>query len=141
VTPDQLELIDQAAAVVETDPDRFASTFYDTLFELSPQTRALFPHDLADQKGKLTDELAFLIGAARDLDAFVARANDLGRRHVGYGVRNEDYAPVGVALTVALRECMQDDWTAAHEAAWSTLYTLIAGVMRDGASTALFARR
>jgi hemoglobin-like flavoprotein len=140
VTPDELALIDDAASVVEATPDRFAATFYDTLFELAPGTRGLFPDDLAEQKGKLVDELAFLIGAARDLDTFVARASDLGHRHVGYGVRNDDYGPVGIALAVALRECMQDDWTPAHEAAWSKLYSLIAGVMRDGASTASFAR-
>jgi nitric oxide dioxygenase len=141
VTPDELELIDRAAVAVEADADRFATTFYDTLFELSPDTRALFPADLVEQKGKLVDELTFLIGAARDLDAFTVRAGELGRRHVGYGVEHDDYEPVGVALTVAMRECMHDAWTDAHEAAWSKLYHLIAGVMRDASTTAMFAER
>jgi len=138
VTPEELALIDQAAKVIETCPDEFGSAFYTTLFELSPDTRALFPADLTAQKGKVVDELAFLIEAARDLDTFVERAKGLGRRHVEYGVQHDDYRVVGVALTAALRECMQVEWTTAHEGAWNKLYRLIADVMRDGANETLF---
>lgn len=138
MTPEELDLIDEAAQVVEDCPDQFGTTFYTTLFEISPKTRALFPDDLTAQRGKLVEELAFLIEAARDLDMFVARARDLGRRHVDYGVQHADYEPVGVALTAALRECMQDAWSVEHAAAWGKLYRLIADVMRDGANESLF---
>jgi hemoglobin-like flavoprotein len=139
VTPEELDLVSQAGRVVAACPDRFAATFYETLFEISPTTRELFPDDMTAQKGKLVDEMAFLVGAARDLDAFVARAKDLGRRHVAYGVQHGDYERVGVALTSALRECMEVEWTDAHEAAWAKLYNLIADVMRDGARGSMFA--
>mgnify|MGYP001823567823 CR=1 FL=1 len=42
-------------------------------------------------------------------------------------------------VTAALRDCMRDGWTDAHEAAWTKLYSLIANVMRDGANESLFA--
>jgi hemoglobin-like flavoprotein len=138
VTPEELELIDDAAEVVENCSYDFGAAFYTTLFELSPHTRALFPEDLSVQQGKVVDELAFLIEAARDLDTFVDRARDLGRRHVDYGVHSADYELVGVALTAALRDCMGDGWTDAHEAAWTKLYVLIANVMREGATDSLF---
>jgi hemoglobin-like flavoprotein len=117
VTPEELELIDDAAEVVENCSYDFGAAFYTTLFELSPHTRALFPEDLSVQQGKVVDELAFLIEAARDLDTFVDRARDLGRRH---------------------GDCMGDGWTDAHEAAWTKLYVLIANVMREGATDSLF---
>jgi hemoglobin-like flavoprotein len=139
VTPEELDLVSQAGRVVAAFPDRFAGTFYETLFEISPTTRELFPDDMTAQKGKLVDEMAFLLDAARDLDAFVARAKDLGRRHVDYGVQHGDYESVGVALTSALHECMEAEWSDAHEAAWAKLYSLIADVMRDGASGSMFA--
>lgn len=138
VTPEELELIEQAAAVVEDCPDQFGDAFYTTLFEIAPDARALFTDDLTAQQGKLVDELAFLIEAARDLDTFVERARELGRRHVDYGVRQEHYELVGVALTAALRECMHNEWTDAHDAAWAKLYSLISDVMRDGANESLF---
>jgi hemoglobin-like flavoprotein len=139
VTPEELDLVSHAGSVVSTCPDRFATAFYDTLFEISPSTRELFPDDMTAQKGKLIDELEFLINAARDLDIFVERASELGRRHVDYGVQYDDYERVGVALTSALRECMEVEWSDAHEAAWAKLYNLIADVMRDGANAAMFA--
>lgn len=139
MTPEELAMIDQAARVIETCPEQFASTFYETLFEIAPTTRAMFPDDLTDQRGKLVDELAFLIGAARDLDTFVERAHDLGRRHAAYGVHHEHYEPVGAALTAALRDCLAVDWDAGHDAAWTKLYRLIADVMQEGANSALVA--
>jgi hemoglobin-like flavoprotein len=138
VTPEELDLIDEAALVVRDCPDQFGTTFYTTLFEISPTTRMLFPDDLTAQRGKLVEELAFLIDASRDLDTFVARARDLGRRHAEYGVQHSDYELVGVALTAALRECMPVEWSAELEAAWGKLYGLIADVMRDGANESLF---
>jgi nitric oxide dioxygenase len=140
VTPDELALIAADGDLVQQDPRSFATDFYDTLFEIAPSTRALFPDDLVAQRGKLVDELGFLVeaatasGSAGDLDAFVERAHDLGSRHVRYGVSGSDYAPVGVALTAALRNAILG-WDAAHELAWTKLFRLISDVMREGAES------
>jgi nitric oxide dioxygenase len=121
------------------DADAFADAFYGTLFEISPGSRALFPADMTAQRGKLVDELVFLVGAARDLDAFVERARELGRRHVDYGVSAADYDAVGAALLTAVADRVGDAWTPAHQQAWTKLYRLIADVMREGADSQLFA--
>lgn len=144
MTPAELALIVADGEVIRADA--FARSFYDTLFEIAPQTRALFPDDLVAQRGKLVDELGFLVDAATggidgtepgDLGPFLERATELGRRHVGYGVRGHDYASVGTALTAALSEHVAD-WDAEHERAWDKLYRLIADVMRAGADSAAF---
>lgn len=141
MTPDELVLVEADGAVVRAMPDAFANTFYDTLFELAPSTRALFPDDLVAQRGKLVNELGFLVDAATaadgEFDDFVLRASELGQRHVEYGVSSRDYAPVGQALMAALRVSIEG-WDAAHEAAWMKLYRLIADVMRQGAERDLF---
>lgn len=139
MTPDDLALIAADGAVIHEAPERFAVEFYATLFEIAPETRSLFPDDMVQQRGKLVDELLFLIdagtGRSADLGPFLDRARDLGRRHAGYGVTDADYAPVGTALTTALRSCVRE-WDGAHERAWSTLFRLTADVMREGAATA-----
>lgn len=139
MTPDDLVLIVADGAVIDAHAERFSSEFYATLFEIAPGTRQLFPDDLVAQRGKLVDELRFLVEAAvgtgesQDLGPFVARARDLGRRHVGYGVTSPDYAPVGAALTTALSTCVEG-WDDAHERAWSALFRVIADAMLEGAS-------
>ncbi len=138
MTPEELSLIAADGRAVASIGDGFAERFYATLFEVAPSTRTLFPDDLVAQRGKLVDELGFLVEAATaggdraDLGPFLERARELGRRHVGYGVRGVDYGPVGVALLAALRDSVPD-WSAEHEAAWTKLYGLIADVMREGA--------
>lgn len=139
MTPEQLALIAADGRCIEADPDRFAHEFYDALFECAPQVRSLFPDDLTEQRGKLVDELGFLVEAAATvgrsgtLDAFVERAHDLGVRHVGYGVAFSDYDHVGFALLAALRHCVAD-FGPEHEQAWARLYQLIADTMREAAA-------
>lgn len=140
MTPEDLALIAADGAVVDAAQGQFSSAFYATLFELAPATRGLFPDDLVAQRGKLVDELRFLVDAAvgtstsHDLGPFVERARDLGRRHVSYGVTSVDFAPVGAALTTALSTCVEG-WDDAHEHAWSALFRLIADAMLEGAAT------
>lgn len=141
MTPDELDLIAADGELVRADTGSFSVKFYETLFEIAPATRDLFPDDLVAQRGKLVNELAFLVEAATssrdagDLGRFVERAHDLGRRHVDYGVTGADYAPVGVALNAALRSSIEG-WDVAHELAWTKLFRLISDVMREGAETA-----
>ena len=136
MTPFDLELITRSAGGL--DPDPFATSFYDTLFELAPPARTLFPADLSDQRSKLMAELSTLIGFATaategDVDRFVARAHRLGARHTAYGAAPEHYDIVGVALLAALRDHVAD-WSDDHETAWTLLYQLVATTMLEGAT-------
>ena len=143
MTLDELALIETDGAVVKTNPDAFARSFYAALFEIAPDTRDLFPDDMEAQRGKLVAELEFLIDAATgaaatgDLTPFVERARELGRRHVDYGVSGRDYAYVGRALVAAVAE-YSSEWDGDHERAWTKLYRLISDVMREGATGAMF---
>lgn len=139
MTPEELALVKETAEIVCADGDVFARSFYDTLFEIAPETRGLFPADLTQQRGKLVDELVFLIGAADDLEPFLVRARELGRRHADYGVQYHDYDALGAALLTAVADAVGDEWSIEHQRAWSKLYRLIADVMREGASDQLFA--
>lgn len=120
-----------------THSDQFANAFYESMFELAPRTRALFPYDLTAQREKLVDELGVLVQAVtttRDhegLEAFVARGRELGARHIGYGVRREDYDVMGRALLAALSITLAP-WDAGQRDAWTKLYRLITDVMCEG---------
>lgn len=93
---------------------------------------------MTPQYGRIVVELGFLAGAANDLDRFVERAVELGRRHRGYGVDQAHFAPVEEALIHALKDHHGEEWTADLESSWAALYRLIAQIMLDGANTELF---
>lgn len=139
MTPEQLDIVATTAADIAAEPARFADAFYDRLFEISPDARELFPDDMGVQKAKLVDEVEFLAAAAKDLDAFVARAADLGARHHQYGVRVEHYPGVELALVAGIEAVLGGAATVEVHEAWSRLYRLIAETMIEGASHDLFA--
>jgi nitric oxide dioxygenase len=57
----------------------------------------------------------------------------LADRHVGYGVKMDDYTPVGNALLYTLKTGLAADYTPELRAAWIEVYKTIAEVMRSHA--------
>jgi hemoglobin-like flavoprotein len=140
VTPDELALATDSAAVAFADPDRLARALSDHLVAVAPVTATLFANGTDRQRAELVAELGRLVGAATDLDVFVAQARRLGRRHARYGVEPDSYQHGRIALLAALADVLGPDWTPAHAAAWDKLYRLVAETMLDGAASAMFSR-
>jgi hemoglobin-like flavoprotein len=112
-----------------------ATLFYDRLFELDPSLRPLFKPDLTEQKAKLLQMLSAAVKGLDDLPSLVPAVEDLGRRHVAYGVKPAHYDTVGAALLWTLRKGLGDGFDATHEAAWTATYTLLAKTMMAAAES------
>ena len=52
MTPEQVKSVQDSFAKVVPIADTAASIFYDRLFTIAPETRALFPGDMAEQRRK-----------------------------------------------------------------------------------------
>jgi len=141
MTPDELALVTESAAVAFADPDRLADSISHHLFAIAAPTATLFANGTERQRAELVAELGRVVATATDLEAFVVRARGLGHRHARYGVEPGDYEHGGIALLAALADALGPDWTPAHEAAWRKLYRLIAETMLDGATAGMFCRR
>lgn len=131
MTPEQVELVQSSFKKVAPIADAAADIFYDRLFEIAPDTRALFPEVMTDQKKKLMQMIGVAVNGLRDLDAIVPAVKDLGARHVGYNVTEAHYDSVGAALIFTLEKGLGDDFTPETKAAWVETYGLLAGVMKD----------
>jgi len=59
---------------------------------------------------------------------------DLGRRHAGYGVHDRHYDTVGAALLKTLRQGLGVAYTPEVEEAWSAVYGVLAGTMKEAAA-------
>src|SRR5262249_29632668 len=106
-------------------------------FEIDPTTRKLFrATDMAAQRKKLLQTLAFAINGLDNLGALVTKVEGLGRRHAGYGVTDAQYDSVGAALLWTLEQGPGHAWTPAVSAAWSEVYRLLSGIMRNAAERA-----
>jgi len=129
VTPRQIDLVQRSFARVLPITADAARMFYDHLFALAPETRALFRADMADQGRKLFLTIAAVVDSLDRLDDVIPVAQALAVRHVGYGVRDGHYALVGAALIATLDATLGDAFDAETAAAWNEAYALLSGCM------------
>jgi hemoglobin-like flavoprotein len=131
MTPAQKNLVQHTWTLVVPIADTATAMFYDRLFAIDPGSKELFENtDLAEQRLKLLQVLSVAIAGLDDLGRLIPIVEDLGRRHAGYGVRDEHYDSVGAALLWTLQKGLGAAWTAETAAAWAEVYGLLSGVMR-----------
>ena len=130
MTPEQATLVRDSFAKVAPIAPQAAAMFYERLFVLDPSLRALFKGDMNEQGRKLMAMIGTAVGNLDRLDAIVPAVRDLGRRHVGYGVKQADYDTVAEALLWTLEQGLGDDFTPDTKAAWVSVYTVLAGEMQ-----------
>lgn len=128
----QLELQRSFGVAAPYGPS-IARAFYVRLFQLEPSARALFPADMEAQEQKLIAMLAWIVAHVDEPEALDAALGEAGRRHAGYGVRADHYAPVGSALIYALRTTLGGQLTADAEDAWIEAYAYFAREMETAA--------
>lgn len=137
MSPKEMELIRRGWEKITPIADQAIAHFYDRLFELDPDLRRLFLRaDMAVQRQKLTQALGSVIGNLERLEQIVPQLQELGRRHLAYGVTERHYDTVGAALLATLEEGLGDDWSPKAREAWSGAYGLIAGSMKAAAAAA-----
>jgi pimeloyl-ACP methyl ester carboxylesterase/hemoglobin-like flavoprotein len=105
---------------------------YERLFADDPNLRRLFPEDLSAQQTKLAHALKLAIDGLADPEALAPVLEDLGRRHVHYGVAPSHFVLLEKALLGSLAEIEGDAWTPELERAWRRAFAFIEGAMRRG---------
>ncbi len=133
MSPEQIEKVQSSFARVEPIADQAAALFYGRLFEQNPGFRRLFKGDLQRQGGMLMATLALAVKNLHQPERILSAVQELGRRHVGYGVTAADYAPVGEALIWTLEQGLGAHFTTDVRAAWVAAYRLLSGVMVQAA--------
>lgn len=136
MSPEQIELVQSSWKQVIPIRDTAAELFYGRLFELNPKLQSLFSGDMKDQGRKLTTMISTAVNGLTKLDEIVPAVEDLGRRHVGYGVEAADYETVGAALLWTLEQGLADAFTPEHKVAWTETYGLLATTMKNAAANA-----
>jgi hemoglobin-like flavoprotein len=133
MTPQQISLIQTSWASVVPIQDTAAGLFYQRLFVLDPSVRSMFKGDMQEQGRKLMKMLGTVVNSLTRLDELVPVAQDMARRHVGYGVQPAHYDTVGAALLWTLEQGLGSAFSDDTRDAWATAYGTLAGVMKDAA--------
>ena len=136
MTTEQIHIIRQTFSLVAPMEDSVATVFYRRLFELGPSLRAMFPPSLVEQGRKLMQMLGAAIGMLDRPQQLISVLESLGKRHAGYGVRDEHYDTVGEALLWTLERGLGPLFTPEVKTAWAALYGVVARTMKNAANAA-----
>ena len=90
---------------------------------------------MTGQGRKLMTMINMVVTSLDNLAPLLGAVEDLGRRHVGYGVTEAHYDTVGSALLWTLGQGLGAQFSPPVEAAWMDAYTTLASVMKQAACT------
>lgn len=103
--------------------------FYERLFEIAPELRGLFRSDIEGQGMRFMTALGAILDHIDDPEALNPHLRRLAQGHAAYGVRPENFRPMGEALIWTMRDVLGDDLGEAAEAAWEKAYDRLADEM------------
>ncbi|MBN1237694.1 MAG: hemin receptor [Gammaproteobacteria bacterium] len=129
-----IALVQESWQKVVPIADQAAAIFYRRLFALDPSIEPLFSGDLENQGRKLTQMIGTVVVNLGRLGTIVPTVEDLGRRHVRYGVEPRHYRTVGEALLWTLEQGLGEAFTADTRKAWTEAYTILSEVMQSAAA-------
>jgi len=129
----KIELVQASWKKVLTVGDAAAQLFYTRLFTLDPSLRPMFKGEMGEQGRKLMGMISVAVNGLSRIETLVPAIETLGRRHVGYGVRDRHYLTVGEALLWTLEQGLGKDFTPETKQAWIEAYGLLATTMQNGA--------
>jgi hemoglobin-like flavoprotein len=134
MTPEQVFLVQRSWRQVLPIADTAAELFYGKLFSMDPALKPLFKGDMKAQGRKLMAMIGTAVNGLSKLDSLVPAVQDLGRRHVKYGVQDAHYDTVAGALLWTLEQGLGEGFTPDVKAAWTAVYGVLAGTMKDAAA-------
>jgi hemoglobin-like flavoprotein len=119
--------------IVESQAAISSLVFYRNLFMLDPQLRPLFHSSIELQGRKLIEALKFAMETLENPAELIPVLESMGRRHLGYGTRDEHYTTMTTAMLTTLREILGSEFTPRAEAAWTSALGFISAAMIRGA--------
>jgi hemoglobin-like flavoprotein len=132
MTNDQKRLVRESFEDIREVAGPLSLLFYGKLFELAPESRQMFHNDLRLQGLKLMDMLTATVEALDNFEGLRAKLGELGRRHAGYGVRDEQYDTVRKALLWAIGQALSGGLDSRTRDAWTVLIESVNQAMKSG---------
>jgi hemoglobin-like flavoprotein len=132
LTAHDIAILDRALVRLQNHMGIFVKRFYAHLFELEPNTRALFSENMEAQHQKLSDFLFFLFGSLHYFERVTTHVRELGRRHQLRGIQAKDYDTFTRALLLAMRDVLRNDYTSELETTCVNLCNVLAEHMLGG---------
>ena len=128
LTATQIELIRDSFYRLEPNVE-VAEMFYDRLFEIAPELRALFRSDMTGQGMRFMRTLRVVVQNLDEPEALRPDLMKLAQGHAAYGIKTEHFRPMGQALIWTMRKSMGEEFPEGADIAWEIAYDQLAHEM------------
>ena len=132
ITPAQVALVQSSFEHVLPIADLAGMLFYERIFTLAPEARALFGDDIALQASRTMAAVKTAVDGLDDIEHVAPFLVRLGARHVRYGVVPAHFDLVGGALLWTLEQGLGEAFTPEVHDAWAAAFGIIAAAMLTG---------
>ena len=132
-----IERLERSFKLLAPRGQELVDRFYAKLFSENRPLREMFPDNMTEQKQKLLASLVFVVQNLRKPDQMVDPLREMGRRHAGYGTQAEHYPVVRDTLVAVMGEMAGEAWNDQLTADWNAALNVVAGIMLEGAKTAV----
>ena len=132
ITPAQIALVQSSFQHVLPIADVAGLLFYERIFTMAPEARALFGDDIALQASRTMAAVKTAVDGLDDLERVAPFLVRLGARHVRYGVVPAHFDLVGGALLWTLEQGLGEAFTPEVHDAWAAAFGIIAAAMLTG---------
>ena len=136
MTPYQVHLVQTSFKSLRPLAPEVGRRFYERLFEMRPDVKAMFSADPATHGARLMGAMGIVIDALEGPAEVTPLLVALGRRHQVHGVTQAHYALGGQVLLITLADALGDEFDPATERAWAVAYGWVAATMLQGAEAA-----
>jgi hemoglobin-like flavoprotein len=141
MTPEQTRILGESFEKLRGRLPELAAAVYAKLFEISPESRRLFPNDMEAQNAKLAKVFAelvrvktrskhFLPVTKSGGEAVIPGVGQLGERHKeSRGVEARHYGYMRTALLHAIEKLLGKDFNERVAAAWGEAFDMLSEAM------------
>ncbi len=136
---EQIILVQETWGKIIPELDPASNDFMDKLLEIKPDLIKLFRTDTRELGLLMMAMINRAITALDDFEEFRPEIQKLGKRHIHYGVTDDDFDKVAEALLWTLKKYLGAAYTDEVADAWVVAYTQIAQVMKESSAQSQFA--
>lgn len=106
--------------------------FYEYLFTNNPELKKLFHGNMDEQKEKFIHMISISVEGLEAQDELITNLRFLGKKHLTYGVKDNHYDLVKVALIWSIEKNCIRNIKGKHLDAWKEFYDYMASYMKEG---------
>ncbi len=130
----QIELVQKSSATLRPVAKSINDLFYVRLHELDPKLSPIFKGFMVTQDVHFINILTLMVSGLARPEVASAISDHLGRRHLGYGIKDEQYNAFCKALVRTLAHGLGEDFTPEVKAAWVAAFNLLVNLTKEAAA-------